>query len=82
MHATAEERKQGLLPNALGVVGDWVASLACAGPSTGVAFTLAALLALSGLASPLVIIVCGLGVLLVAVGYARLNRWRANAGAP
>jgi amino acid transporter len=82
VHATAEQRRQGLLPNALGVAGDWVASLACAGPSTGVAFTLAALLALSGLASPLVILVCGVGVLLVAIGYARLNRWRANAGAP
>jgi amino acid transporter len=43
---------------------------------------LAALLALSGLASPLVVLVCGIGVLLVAIGYARLNRWRANAGAP
>jgi amino acid transporter len=82
MQPTAEQRRQGLLPNALGVAGDWVASLACAGPSTGVAFTLAVLLVLSGLASPLVILVCGIGVLLVAMGYARLNRWRANAGAP
>lgn len=77
-----EARHKDLLPNALGIAGDWVASLACSGPSTGVAFTLAALLALSGLASPLVVLVCGLGVLLVAIGYARLNRWRANAGAP
>lgn len=77
-----EARHRDLLPNALGIAGDWVASLACAGPSTGVAFTLAALLALSGLASPLVVLVCGFGVLLVAIGYARLNQWRANAGAP
>ena len=82
MQPSAEQHRPGLLPNALGIAGDWVASLACSGPSTGVAFTLAALLALSGLASPLIVLVCGIGVLLVAIGYAQLNRWRANAGAP
>jgi len=79
---TQEQGRQGLLPNALGVAGDWVASLACSGPTTGVAYTLGALLVLSGLASPLVILVSGIAILLVAMGYSRLNSWRANAGAP
>src|SRR5439155_8409186 len=79
---TARGSKRGLLAGAIGFGGDFVASLACSGPTTGVAYVLATFLALSGLASPLVVLTAGVIVLLVAVGYARLNRWRADAGAP
>ena len=74
--------RRGLLAGAIGFGGDFIASLACSGPTTGVAYTLATFLALSGLASPLVVLAAGIIVLLVAFGYARLNQWRADAGAP
>ncbi len=82
IEATHQESRRGLLAGAIGFGGDFIASLACSGPTTGVAYTLATLLAISGLASPLVVLTGGIVVLLVAVGYARLNRWRADAGAP
>jgi amino acid transporter len=79
---TVQGSRRGLLAGAIGFGGDFIASLACSGPTTGVAYALATFLALSGLASPLVVLTAGIIVLLVAIGYARLNRWRADAGAP
>jgi amino acid transporter len=71
-----------LLENAVSLGGDWVASVANVAPSSSVAFTLALLVAFSGLASPLAVLVAGIGMLLVAVGYSRLNNWKPHAGAP
>ena len=82
IEAAHPESRRGLLAGAIGFGGDFIASLACSGPTTGVAYALATLLAISGLASPLVVLTGGIVVLLVAIGYARLNRWRADAGAP
>jgi amino acid transporter len=71
-----------LLANTVSLAGDWVASVACVAPSSTVAFTLALLLLFAGLASPLAVVVAGVGILLVAVGYSRLNNWKPHAGAP
>ncbi len=73
---------QTLLANAVSLGGDWVASVANVAPSSSVAFTLALLVSFSGLASPLAVLVAGIGMLLVAVGYSRLNNWKPHAGAP
>jgi hypothetical protein len=54
-----------LLENAVSLGGDWVASVANVAPSSSVAFTLALLVAFSGLASPLAVLVAGIGMLLV-----------------
>ena len=78
----SEERHHTLLANAVSLAGDWVASVACVAPSSTVAFTLALLLLFAGLASPLAVVVAGVGMLLVAVGYSRLNNWKPHAGAP
>jgi amino acid transporter len=71
-----------LLANAISLGGDWVASVANVAPTSTVAFTLAALVAFAGLASPLAVVVAGIAMLLVAIGYSRLNNWKPHAGAP
>ena len=71
-----------LLANAVTLGGDFVASIANVAPSSGVAYTLALLVSFSGLASPLAVLVAGILMLLVAIGYSRLNNWRPHAGAP
>lgn len=79
---TAAHEEAGLKADAVGLFGDFIASIATVAPSSSVAFTLALLLGFTGYASPLAVIVVGVAMLFVAVGYANLNRWRAHAGAP
>jgi amino acid transporter len=71
-----------LLANAISLGGDWVASVANVAPTSTVAFTLALLVGFAGLASPLAVVVGGVAMLLVAIGYSRLNNWKPHAGAP
>lgn len=71
-----------LRANAITLAGDFVASIANVAPSSSVAFTLALLVSFAGLASPLAVLLAGILMLLVAVGYARLNNWKPHAGAP
>lgn len=71
-----------LLANAISLGGDWVASVANVAPTSTVAFTLALLVSFAGLASPLAVVVAGIAMLLVAIGYSRLNNWKPHAGAP
>lgn len=72
----------GLKENAVGLWGDFVVSIANVAPSSSVAYTLALLVAFAGHVSPLAVLVTGIAMFLVAMGYASLNRWRAHAGAP
>ena len=72
----------GLRANAIGLGGDVIVAVANVAPSSAVAFTLALLLTLTGLASPLVVLVVGVLMLCVTLGYAAMNRWRPSAGAP
>jgi len=78
----AAEERPTLLANAISLGGDWVASIANVAPTSTVAFTLALLVSFAGLASPLAVVVAGIAMLMVAVGYARLNNWKPHAGAP
>lgn len=79
---TPHQEQPTLLANALSLGGDWVASVANVAPTSTVAFTLALLVAFAGLASPLAVVVAGVAMLLVAIGYSRLNNWKPHAGAP
>src|SRR5664279_2034129 len=79
---TVEHGDTGLKADAVGLFGDFIASIATVAPSSSVAFTLALLLGFTGYASPLAVLVVGVAMLFVAIGYANLNRWRAHAGAP
>jgi amino acid transporter len=83
MSESATERGHiGLMANAIGLWGDFVVSIANAAPSSSVAFTLALLLAAAGHVSPLAVLIVGVAMFLVSMGYASLNRWKAHAGAP
>jgi amino acid transporter len=74
--------EHGLRANAIGLGGDVIVAVANVAPSSAVAFTLALLLTLTGLASPLVVVIVGALMLCVTLGYAAMNRWRPSAGAP
>jgi amino acid transporter len=73
---------QGLRADAIGLGGDIIVAVANVAPSSAVAFTLALLLTLTGLASPLVVLLVGVLMLCVTLGYAAMNSWRPSAGAP
>jgi amino acid transporter len=77
-----EGSHRGLRANAIGLGGDVIVAVANVAPSSAVAFTLALLLTLTGLASPLVVVIVGVLMLFVTLGYAAMNRWRPSAGAP
>ena len=71
----------GLKADAVGLGGDFIASVVNVAPSSSVAFTLAVFLGMTGGGSPLPVLVCGVAMVFCAFGFARLNRWRASAGA-
>lgn len=68
--------------NAVGLWGDFTVSIANVAPSSSVAFTLALLVSFAGRIEPLAVLVVGVAMFLVSMGYASLNRWKAHAGAP
>ena len=79
---TGSSKEVGLKADAVSLWGDFVVSIANVAPSSSVAFTLAILLSFAGHTSPLAVLVVGIAMFFVSVGYANLNRWRAHAGAP
>jgi amino acid transporter len=79
---TGSNKEVGLKADAVNLWGDFIVSIANVAPSSSVAFTLAILLSFAGHTSPLAVLVVGIAMFLVSVGYANLNRWRAHAGAP
>jgi len=58
---------RGLRANAIGLGGDVIVAVANVAPSSAVAFTLALLLTLTGLASPLVVLIVGVLMLFVTL---------------
>lgn len=82
MSTEQDGSQRGLRANAIGLGGDVIVAVANVAPSSAVAFTLALLLTLTGLASPLIVLIVGLLMLCVTLGYAAMNRWRPSAGAP
>jgi amino acid transporter len=61
--------------------GDFVAGITNVAPSTAVALTLGAIMAVSGLAAPAVVVLVGLAMLCIAVSYHFMNLWRPSAAA-
>src|SRR4051794_38532199 len=70
-----------LATNAVTLFGDFIAGITNVAPSTSVALTLGAIIAVSGLAAPSVVLVVGLTMLCIAVSYHYLNLWRPSAAA-
>ena len=61
--------------------GDFIAGITNVAPSTAVALTLGAIIAVSGLASPSVVVLVGLAMLCIAISYHYMNLWRPSAAA-
>ena len=69
-----------LRANALNLVGAVSIALGSAAPTASLALTLAAIVAVSGYASPMAILVCAIPMLGIAMAYRRLNMWEVNCG--
>jgi amino acid transporter len=61
--------------------GDFVAGITNVAPSTAVALTLGAIIAVSGLAAPSVVLIVGFSMLFIAISYRYLNLWQPSAAA-
>jgi amino acid transporter len=75
------ERPTHLATNAVTLFGDFVAGITNVAPSTSTALTLGAIMAVSGVAAPSVVLLVGLTMLCIAVSYYYLNLWRPSAAA-
>jgi amino acid transporter len=74
------ERPQ-LREGAVGLWGDFIAAVTNVAPSAAVALTLGSIIAVSGLATPLIIIIVGAAMLCIALAYHRLNLWQPTPAA-
>src|SRR6266571_1577475 len=70
-----------LREGAVGLWGDIVAAVTNVAPSAAVALTLGSIIAVSGLATPFLVIVVGLAMLCIAFAYHHLNLWQPTPGA-
>jgi len=70
-----------LAPGAVTPFGDVIAAITNVAPSTSVALSLGAIIAVSGLAAPSVVVIVGLLMLCIAVSYHYLNLWAPSAAA-
>src|SRR5437762_902919 len=70
-----------LREGSVGLGGDFVAAVTNVAPSAAVALTLGSIIAVSGLATPFLVIVVGLAMLCIAFAYHHLNLWQPTPGA-
>jgi len=70
-----------LREGSVGLWGDIVAAVTNVAPSAAVALTLGSIIAVSGLATPFLVIVVGLAMLCIAFAYHHLNLWQPTPGA-
>lgn len=70
-----------LASGAVTLFGDVIAAITNVAPSTSVALSLGAIIAVSGLAAPSVVVIVGLLMLCIAVSYYYLNLWAPSAAA-
>ena len=61
--------------------GDFIGGITNVAPSTSIALTLGAIMSVSGLASPAVVVLVGLLMLCIAISYHYMNLWRPSAAA-
>jgi amino acid transporter len=78
---TPTHRPTHLAAREVTLFGDFIAGITNVAPSTAVALTLGAIMAVSGLASPSVVVLVGLAMLFIAVSYHYMNLWRPSAAA-
>ncbi|MHB8613789.1 MAG: APC family permease [Candidatus Dormibacteraceae bacterium] len=80
-NASSPAQAAGLRGGAVGLWGDIIAAVTNVAPSTGVATTLGAILAVAGDATPFIVLVAGISMLCIAVAYDRMNLWQPSAAA-
>ncbi len=78
--ASGAEHGARLKENALNLGSSVIIGLASAAPTASIALTLAAIVAATGYASPIEVILCAVPMLGIAVAYRRLNMWHVNCG--
>jgi amino acid transporter len=71
----------GLASNAIGLVQSVVISIASSAPTAAISVSLAAIVIASARGAAFSILLTMLAMLVIAVSFARLNRWEANCGA-
>src|SRR5579862_1244686 len=74
-------RPTQLAAKQVNLFGDFVAGITNVAPSTAVALTLGAIISVSGLAAPSVVLIVGISMLFIAISYHYLNLWRPSAAA-
>lgn len=70
-----------LEPNAIGLVQSTVISIASSAPTAALAISLAPLVVISARGAAISVLLTLAAMLVIAVSFARLNRWEANCGA-
>lgn len=76
-----QDANLGLHRNSVSFWGDLVASVTDVAPSLSMALTLGSLATVMGYATPFIILVDGVIMLLIAIAFARLNAWKPSASA-
>jgi len=77
----APHRHTHLAAGQVSLFGDFIAGITNVAPSTSIALSLGAIMAVAGQASPSVVIIVGLAMLCIAISYHFLNLWRPSAAA-
>jgi amino acid transporter len=67
--------------NALSYFGNVGVALGSVGPTVSIAVTLAALVVVTGYATPLAVLISAIPMLAIAYAFRQLNRWRVTCGA-
>jgi amino acid transporter len=70
-----------LREGSVGLWGDFIAAVTNVAPSAAVALTLGSIIAVSGLATPLLVIIVGVAMLCIAFAYHHLNLWQPSPAA-
>jgi amino acid transporter len=70
-----------LREGSVGLWGDFIAAVTNVAPSAAVALTLGSIIAVSGLATPLLVVIVGLAMLCIAFAYHHLNLWQPSPAA-
>jgi amino acid transporter len=81
LEADSAAQPTALATGEVTLFGDFVAGITNVAPSTSIALSLGAVMAVSGQAAPSVVILVGLSMLCIAVSYHFLNVWKPSAAA-
>jgi amino acid transporter len=79
--AAGTSARPHLREGSVGLGGDFIAAVTNVAPSAAIALTLGSIIAVSGFATPFLVIVVGLAMLCIAFAYHHLNLWQPSPSA-